>query len=45
MMYDLFLPVVMPALGIAALAVVYVVSKDPARRDRAWSLLKLLLRR
>jgi hypothetical protein len=30
---------------IVALAVVYLVSKDPDRRSRAWQLLKLLLRR
>lgn len=45
MTYDLTLPVTLSTLGIAALAVVYVVSKDPARRSRAWQLLKLLLRR
>ena len=45
MMYDLLLPVTVPALGIAALALTYVVSKDPDRRGRAWQLLKLLLRR
>ena len=45
MMYDLLLPVATPALGIAVLAVVYMVSKDPDRRGRAWQLLKLLLRR
>lgn len=45
MMYDLILPTAVPALGIATLAVVYVASKDPDRRGRAWQLLKLLLRR
>lgn len=33
------------APGIAALAVVYVASKDPDHRGRAWQLLKFLLRR
>lgn len=45
MMYDLILSVAAPALGIAALALVYMVSKDPDRQGRAWQLLKLLLRR
>ena len=45
MMYDLDLAVLMTAVGIAVLAVVYVWSKDPDRRARAWSLLKLLLGR
>jgi hypothetical protein len=45
MIYDLLLPVTAPALGIAALAVVYVLSNDPDRRGRALKLLKLLLRR
>jgi hypothetical protein len=45
MLYDLLLPVTAPAVGIAALAVMYVVSKDSDRRARAWQLLKLLLRR
>ena len=51
MMYDLVLPSI-PSATIIALAVVYLVSavvylvsKDPDRRDRAWQLLKLLLRR
>jgi hypothetical protein len=35
MMYDLTLSVVMPALGITALAVVYLASKDPVRHGRA----------
>jgi hypothetical protein len=45
MMYDLALPVAVPTIGIIALATVYLVSKDPDRRRRAWQLLKLLLRR
>ena len=45
MMYELTLPVVVPASGIIALAGVYVLSGDPGRRSRAWQLLKLLLRR
>jgi hypothetical protein len=45
MMYDLILPAAVPAIGMAILAMVYVVSKDPGRRGRAWQLLKLLLRR
>lgn len=43
MMYDLALPVIAPAAGAAALAAVYVMSKDPGRRARAWRLLKLML--
>jgi hypothetical protein len=42
MMYDLLLSVMVPDLGIAALAAVYVLSKDPDRRSRAWQLLKLV---
>jgi hypothetical protein len=45
MMYDLDLTVALSATGIVALAAVYVWSKDPDRRARAWSLLKLLLGR
>jgi hypothetical protein len=45
MMYDLTLPVMVPAAGAVVLAMVYVMSKDPGRRGRAWQLLKLLLRR
>ena len=45
MMFDLILTMGVPALGITALAVVYLVSKDADLRGRAWSLLKLLLRR
>jgi hypothetical protein len=45
MMYDLALPVMVPAAGAATLAAVYVMSKDPGRRARAWQLLKLILRR
>ena len=44
MMYDLNLAVMVTAAGIAILAAVYLWSKDPARRRRAWRLLKLLLR-
>jgi 7-keto-8-aminopelargonate synthetase-like enzyme len=44
MMYDLALPAIIPAMIIIVLAVVYLASKDPARRNRAWKLLKLLLR-
>ena len=44
MMYDLTLSVMISAVGAVVLAVVYVMSKDPGRRDRAWRLLKLLLR-
>jgi hypothetical protein len=33
------------AVGATALAVVYLTSKDPGRRTRAWELLRLLLRR
>jgi hypothetical protein len=47
MMYDLALPatvpLVVPIIGIAALAAVYLVSEDADRRRRAWLLLKLLL--
>jgi hypothetical protein len=45
MIYDLDLTVLLTAVSIAVLAVVYVWSKDPDRRARAWSLLKLLLGR
>ena len=45
MIYDLILSVIVPALGIAALVVVYLVSGDPDHRGRAWQVLKLLLRR
>jgi hypothetical protein len=45
MMYDVILPALVMATGIAALAVTYVMSKDPGRRGRAWQVLKLLLRR
>ena len=44
MMYHLVL-LAIPAAAIIPLAVVYLVSKDPDRRGRAWQLLKLLLRR
>jgi hypothetical protein len=45
MVYDLDLTVMVTAAGIAALAAVYLWSKDPGRRCRAWRLLKLLLLR
>lgn len=45
MMYDLDLAVALAAAGAVMLAGVYVWSKDPDRRARAWSLLKLLLDR
>lgn len=45
MMYDLDVTVVLTAAGMVAPAAVYVWSKDPGRRARAWSLLKLLLGR
>ena len=45
MMYDVNLAVMATAAGVAILAAVYLWSDDPARRRRAWRLLKLLLRR
>ena len=45
MMYDVDLAVIVTAGGIAILATVFLWSKDPDRRSRAWQLLKLLLRR
>jgi hypothetical protein len=45
MMYDLDLAGMVTATGITILAAVYLLSKDPGRRRRAWQLLKLLLRR
>lgn len=45
MMYQVGLPVMMTAVGTAILAGVYLWSKDPNRRRRAWRLLKLLLGR
>ena len=45
MMSDLNLAVMMTAAGLAILAAIYLSSKDPGRRRRAWRLLKLLLRR
>ena len=44
MMYNLTLPVMVLVAGAIVLAVVYLMSKDPDRRARAWQLLKLLLR-
>jgi hypothetical protein len=43
MMYDLDLTVIATLAGIAAVAAVYLWSKDSGRRRRAWLLLKLLL--
>lgn len=45
MMYDLDMTVIVTTAGIATLAAVYLWSKDPGRRGRAWQLLKLLLHR
>ena len=45
MVYDLDLTVMVTTAGIAVLGAIYLWSKDPARRDRAWRLLKLLIRR
>jgi hypothetical protein len=45
MMYQVDLAVMMAAIGAAILAAVYLWSKDPDRRRRAWHLLKLLLGR
>jgi hypothetical protein len=45
MMYDLDLTVTLNLIGLAVLAAVYVWSKDPERRLRAWQILKLVLRR
>jgi len=45
MMYDLAVPVIVTTTGSVTLATVYVLSKDPERRRRAWQLLKLLLGR
>ena len=45
MMYDLGVWGIVMATGSVTLAAVYVVSKDPERRLRAWQLLKLLLGR
>ena len=45
MMDDVTLSVVVTVIGIAALAVVYLVSGDERLRSRAWRLLELLLRR
>jgi hypothetical protein len=42
MMYQVGVPVMMAAIGIAIPAAVYLWSKDPDRRHRAWRLLKLL---
>jgi hypothetical protein len=45
MMYDVDLTVMVTVAGIATVAAVYLWSKDPGRRLRAWRLLKLLLGR
>lgn len=45
MMYQAGLVVMISAVGISILAAVYLWSKDPNRRRRAWRLLKLLLDR
>ena len=45
MMYDVSFTVVLAAVGIAALAAIYLWSKDSDRRSRAWHLLQLLLGR
>jgi hypothetical protein len=45
MMYDVDLTVMVTATGVATVAAVYLWSKDPGRRLRAWRLLKLLLGR
>jgi hypothetical protein len=45
MMSDLDLAVMLTAAAMAILAAVYLWSKDPSRRRRAWQLLTLLLRR
>jgi hypothetical protein len=45
MMYDLCLTGSVTAASIVGLAAIYLWSKDPGRRHRAWQLLNLLLRR
>ena len=45
MMYDVSFTVVLVATGVTILAAVYLWSKDPARRARAWQLLAFLLGR
>ena len=45
MTYNVYLAMPLALAFIAALGAVYVWSKDPDRRIRAWELLKLLLRR
>ena len=45
MMYDVSFTVVLVATGVTVLAAVYLCSKDPDRRHRAWQLLSLLLGR
>jgi hypothetical protein len=44
MMYGADLTVIVTTIGIAVVAGIYLWSKDPERRDRAWRLLKLLFR-
>lgn len=43
MMYDVDLTVIVTTAGVTTVAAVYLWSKDPGRRLRAWRLLKLLL--
>jgi hypothetical protein len=45
MMYDLNLAAALAAAAVMALGAVYIWSADPDRRARAWTLLRLLLRR
>jgi len=42
MIYQVGVPVMMVAVGTVILSAVYLWSKDPDRRHRAWRLLKLL---
>lgn len=41
-MQDLALTTIAPTAALAVLAAVYLWSKDPDRRDRAWRLIRLL---
>jgi hypothetical protein len=45
MMYQVDVVLIITAVGIAGLTAVYLWSKDPGRRRRAWRLLRLLLSR